>query len=202
VPDPVKAEVDAVRALAVAVSRYAEHLQNVAASARASARAADALIQAALEERRQHMDRAVAALRRAEDALNRSAKNCGGLAHAVNRAQKEFEHAEHEYHQAQRAAGIMATATAKLLRSIHAAEAIVGQQASVSSAALAELAALLAEIAGSGHASWWQNAIVGLGFAATSVTGTSYIAKSLDPSTIQLRNDATIAQRRDECVTI
>jgi hypothetical protein len=199
VSDPVNAEVDAVRALAIAVSRYAEHLQNVAASARASARAADARVQQALEERRTRLDRASGALRQAEDALNHCAQNCGGLAQAVNRAQKQFEDAKHAYQQARRAARVMETATAELHRSIHAAEAVVGQQAAISSAALAELQARLSEIAGPGHASWWQNAIGGIGIAVVSVTGASHAASSvINPFIAPPENNVTIAQRRDE----
>jgi multidrug efflux pump subunit AcrA (membrane-fusion protein) len=198
VSDPVKAEVDAVRALAIAVSRHAEHLGNVAASARSAARAADARVQRALEERRQRLDSAAAALRHAEDALSRCDGNCGGLVQAVKRSQRQFEDAAHEYQQAQRAARIMATATAELLRSIHAAEAVVGQQASISSAALAELEGRLKEIAGPGHASWWQSAIFGIGATLAGISGAGHVAKSLDPFIIPPGNDVTIAQRRDE----
>jgi hypothetical protein len=137
--DVVRAEAAAVRELAAVITRYAEHLRSAADGARRDARHQRESAEQEAQRRRAVMDRAKENLNQARAALSRCRENCGGLQQAVNQAQQRFNQAEQHYRAASRAVGMIAGAETELLRSLHAAESIVTEHASVSVKALTEL---------------------------------------------------------------
>jgi hypothetical protein len=196
----VKAEAAAVRQLTAAITRYAEHLRTAADQARVDARQRHQLAEQEAERRRGAMERARRALADARAALSRCRRgNCAALQHAFNQAQQRFDQAEQQYRAAKRAVGMIAGATAELLRSVNAAESVVAAHASVSVQALAALEDRIREYdsrrhqsraAGLGHAGVLQNVAItlevlrGLTGAGHVLAAASFIPHATTPVSI------------------
>jgi len=125
--DVTHAELQAVRELRNAVSRYAGQLRDVMAGVRRDA--------AIRQQRAQEL------VAQRQSRLNRAARD-------LQQAPARVDQARHELDRARKAAQMISAARSDLLKTLQHLEAVVGEQSSVSAAALATLEARLAEIVG------------------------------------------------------
>lgn len=144
----VEAEVKAIRELRTAVARYAEQMRDAMAEARHGAAALVTRTEAILQQRKSRLDRAMRELEQAQAALAacRDPKRSAVLQRAVTVANAHAGEARQFYAHAQKAATIAATTQSDLLKTMQALEAVVGEQSSVSSSALASLEGKLGDI--------------------------------------------------------
>jgi hypothetical protein len=142
------AEVKAIRNLRKAVIRYAEQMREATAAARHDAAAPVKRTAANLQQRKNHLERAIHELQQAQVALAacRDPRQLAALQRAVTVAQAHADEARQFHAYAQKAARIAETAQSDLLKTMQALETIVGEHSSVSSSALASLEDRLAEI--------------------------------------------------------
>lgn len=165
--DLIKADVRAVRALRVGVTRYAEQMRAAAASARREMAAAQAAAREAADRKRRELSRAVADLQQATAAADRTpADRRAGARHAVSAAQQRADQARQDLDRVHRAGRLLADASGDLVRTLQAAEATVAGQSSAASAILASLDGKLSEITGGGFGSAARHALATAGVAA------------------------------------
>lgn len=164
---PITAEADAVHALAQAVSRYAEHVQNVAAAACAAAQREAARMEQIAEERHQALEQARERVAQAQQALNacmaarrpEGGPDCSAQQSEVEAAQREQEQADAACQRADKAAGIADAAARDLSSAITSVESVITGRSSVAVTGLHELEDRLNRISHFVRTKWVTGAI-------------------------------------------
>ena len=166
-PDTVKADVRAVRALRSGVARYADQLRASAAAARRDIAAAEAACEEATEQRRTHATRAsldLAALR--EAARRPDGQQRTQDPRAIAQAEQRLARAEHDLAQARAASRAVSTTASELAKVLQAVDATVYEHSSATASMLASLDGKLSEITGGGVAAFVRGTVTSIGVAA------------------------------------
>jgi hypothetical protein len=174
----VKAEVQAVRELKTAVTRYSQQLREAAAAARREMSAAEANARDAVDQRRSQVNRATQELQQAQEALRRTPEvRRDEFRRAVVAAEHRARQAQQGLAQARKAGQVLSTASSELLKTLQMAEASVAEQSSAAARILASLDGKLAEITGGGVGSFVRNTVTSIGVAAEIAIATVDVSK-------------------------
>ena len=200
----VKAERTEVRRLRDAVRRYAEQMREAVVAVRRDAATLERRTREVAEER----GRDVAVARRLLDELQsrlRGAESGGGSDVSAERevaeARAGLARAEAELRRGREAARLAAMVQSDLVQAVQRLDAVVGETASVSSAALASLEAALAEITGDGYLAKLQQGATALGIAARITMAGTGSVQGLDAVSqgriLPHHEPASVAEMRD-----